>query len=104
MYAAIVFLPIIASAIAGLGQRFIGARASELVTTGALFVSAGGYHHHLGLNVWGRPRQPHAPGSLGLAGVTWARAGDLAPRELHDPDRIALRIEPLSAAALEPIG
>ncbi|MGZ5999199.1 MAG: NADH-quinone oxidoreductase subunit L, partial [Rhizomicrobium sp.] len=40
MYAAIVFLPIIASAIAGLLGRLIGARASELVTTGALFVSA----------------------------------------------------------------
>jgi len=40
VYAAIVFLPIIASAIAGLFGRFIGARASELVTTGALFVSA----------------------------------------------------------------
>ena len=40
MYQAIVFLPIIASAIAGLFGRIIGARASELVTTGALFVSA----------------------------------------------------------------
>ena len=40
MYTAIVFLPIIASAIAGLGGRFIGARASELVTTLALFISA----------------------------------------------------------------
>src|ERR1700743_2971725 len=40
MYAAIVFLPIIASAIAGLFGRIIGARASELVTTGALFICA----------------------------------------------------------------
>ncbi len=40
MYAAIVFLPIIGSAIAGLFGRLIGARASELVTTGLLFVSA----------------------------------------------------------------
>jgi NADH-quinone oxidoreductase subunit L len=40
MYQAIVFLPIIASAIAGLFGRFLGARASELLTTGALFVSA----------------------------------------------------------------
>jgi NADH-quinone oxidoreductase subunit L len=40
VYTAIVFLPILASAIAGLGGRFIGARASELVTTAALFVSA----------------------------------------------------------------
>jgi NADH-quinone oxidoreductase subunit L len=40
MYAAIVFLPIIASIIAGLFGRIIGARPAELVTTGALFVSA----------------------------------------------------------------
>src|SRR3984885_10075348 len=40
MYQAIVFLPIISSAIAGLFGRVIGARASELVTTGALFISA----------------------------------------------------------------
>jgi len=39
MYAAIVFLPIIGSAIAGLFGRVIGARASELVTTGLLFAS-----------------------------------------------------------------
>src|SRR6201996_8366694 len=40
MSAAIVFLPIIGSAIAGLFGRVIGARASELVTTGLLFTSA----------------------------------------------------------------
>src|SRR5215472_5130963 len=40
MYAAIVFLPIIGSAIAGLLGRVIGTRASELITTGLLFVSA----------------------------------------------------------------
>ena len=40
MYAAIVFLPILGSAIAGLFGRFIGARPSELITTGLLFVSA----------------------------------------------------------------
>src|SRR6202000_999196 len=40
MYAAIVFLPILGSAIAGLFGRVIGVRASELVTTGLLFVSA----------------------------------------------------------------
>ncbi|MBA2589825.1 MAG: NADH-quinone oxidoreductase subunit L [Alphaproteobacteria bacterium] len=40
MYASIVFLPILASAIAGLFGRIIGARASELVTTGCLFASA----------------------------------------------------------------
>src|ERR1700759_5212082 len=39
MYSLIVFLPIIGSAIAGLLGRVIGARPSELVTTGLLFVS-----------------------------------------------------------------
>jgi catechol 2,3-dioxygenase len=33
----------------------------------ALFVSAGGYHHHLGLNTWGTLGAPPAPpGSVGL--------------------------------------
>ena len=34
---------------------------------GALFVSAGGYHHHLGLNTWhSAGAGPAAPGSVGL--------------------------------------
>jgi NADH-quinone oxidoreductase subunit L len=40
MYTAIVFLPLLGSVIAGLFGRVIGARGSELVTTGLLFVSA----------------------------------------------------------------
>ncbi|MCP5412614.1 MAG: NADH-quinone oxidoreductase subunit L [Alphaproteobacteria bacterium] len=40
MYAAIVFLPLLGSAIAGLFGRYIGTRPSELVTTGFLFASA----------------------------------------------------------------
>ncbi len=40
MYAAIVFLPLLGSAIAGLFGRLIGNRASELITTGLLFASA----------------------------------------------------------------
>ena len=64
MYAAIVFLPIIGSAIAGLLGRVIGARASEIVTTGLLFVSAalsivafndvalGGHHYIIQIMPW----------------------------------------------------
>ena len=40
MYSAIVFLPLLGSAIAGLFGRVIGARGSELLTTTLLFVSA----------------------------------------------------------------
>jgi catechol 2,3-dioxygenase len=33
----------------------------------ALFMSAGGYHHHIGMNTWhGAGGGPPAPGSLGL--------------------------------------
>ena len=39
MYAAIVFLPLLGSAIAGLFGRLIGARPSELVTTVLLFAA-----------------------------------------------------------------
>jgi NADH-quinone oxidoreductase subunit L len=40
MYAAIVFLPLLGSAIAGLLGRVIGAKASMIITTALLFVSA----------------------------------------------------------------
>src|SRR4051794_32137074 len=40
MYTAIVFLPLLGSIIAGLFGRIIGARPSEIVTTGLLFVAA----------------------------------------------------------------
>ena len=40
MYAAIVFLPLLGSVITGLFGRMLGHRASELITTGLLFVSA----------------------------------------------------------------
>src|SRR6202521_2083763 len=38
---------------------------------GVGFVSAGGYHHHLGLNTWaGKGARPAPPGSAGLRGFT----------------------------------
>ncbi|MGH2875189.1 MAG: VOC family protein [Solirubrobacteraceae bacterium] len=47
---------------------------------GALFVSAGGYHHHLGLNTWNSAGSgPPLPGSVGLRS-----------HELILPDRIEL--------------
>jgi len=52
---------------------------------GALFVSAGGYHHHLGLNVWagvGVPRPPAS--SLGLAAFEVVVPDAAARRRLLD--------------------
>lgn len=56
-------------------RRFYVERLGFAVTTdrypGALFVSAGGYHHHLGLNTWESRGRGAAPeGSLGLAHYT----------------------------------
>ena len=46
---------------------------------GALFLSAGGYHHHLGMNIWNsRGGRPSSPDRAGLIAF-----------ELHIPDREA---------------
>jgi len=66
----------------------------------ALFVSAGGYHHHLGLNTWaGVGAPPPPPGAAGL------RHFEL---RLPDPDacaRVAARVRaagvPVSGAGPE---
>src|SRR5437868_15519617 len=52
----------------------------DMETMGALFVSAGGYHHHLGLNTWqSRGGRPAPEGSAGLRYFT-----------IHLPDEAAL--------------
>ncbi|HEX2414701.1 MAG TPA: VOC family protein [Thermoleophilaceae bacterium] len=58
---------------------------------GALFLSAGGYHHHLGLNTWQSAGAPPPPnGALGLEHYELV-VPDRAERELlRDPDGIAL--------------
>lgn len=47
---------------------------------GALFVSAGGYHHHLGLNVWNSAGAPARAATLGL-GEVLIRVADRAEVE-----------------------
>ena len=78
---------------------------------GALFVAAGGYHHHLGLNVWRRRSEPpqgrglervefvvpDAEGPAALrtrleeAGHATSSAGDGGGFETTDPDGIRIR-------------
>lgn len=59
---------------------------------GARFLAADGYHHHLGLNTWGRVRQPRDSAQLGLVEATFARDDRSAEQTLSDPDGIALRV------------
>jgi catechol 2,3-dioxygenase-like lactoylglutathione lyase family enzyme len=71
----------------------LGFQLTQRYGPGAAFVSAGGYHHHLGLNTWesrgGAPRRPlrAAPGSTtspsgtrrlprsAMRCVAWSRRG-----------------------------
>jgi catechol 2,3-dioxygenase len=66
---------------------------------GARFLAADGYHHHLGLNTWGSPRQPQPRDALGLASATFSRAGVTSEFELVDPDGIHVRVHPALVAA-----
>jgi catechol 2,3-dioxygenase len=60
---------------------------------GALFVSAGGYHHHIGLNTWASAGAgPPAPGSVGL------RDFDVVVPSREELDRVRERI---TAAGLD---
>jgi catechol 2,3-dioxygenase len=59
---------------------------------GALFVSAGGYHHHLGLNTWNSPGSPPAP-----AGVTGLRSFRVV---LPDQDALDSVLERIAEAGL----
>jgi catechol 2,3-dioxygenase len=61
---------------------------------GALFLSAGGYHHHVGLNTWAGPGAPPPPqGSRGLAWFTV---------DVPDDGELARVEERMRAAGFEP--
>ncbi len=61
---------------------------------GALFVAAGGYHHHLGLNTWqSRGGHAAAPGSVGL------RAFELRLPDQGSLDALLARIQAAGLAA-----
>jgi catechol 2,3-dioxygenase len=82
-------------------ERFYGDLLGFDVTArgypGALFMSAGGYHHHLGLNTWaGEGAPPAPPGSTGLRGFEV-----LLPNE-DELDRAVTRLRK-GGAVVEPI-
>ena len=80
---------------------------------GAVFLSTGGYHHHLAANAWrSSGAGPRDPRRAGLAAVTFesadraalesiarrARGADRAERGLHDPWGTALRFRHAATA------
>jgi catechol 2,3-dioxygenase len=63
---------------------------------GALFVSAGGYHHHVGLNVWAGEGAPAPP--AGSRGLEWF---EIALPDREALDRIASRLRAAGFEAAE---
>ncbi len=63
---------------------------------GALFVSAGGYHHHVGLNTWQSLHSPPpAPGSIGL------RSFEVQLPERDQLDAVLARVRAAGVAVAE---
>ncbi|EXX90193.1 glyoxalase [Paenibacillus darwinianus] len=62
------------------GQLGLDMMADATVFMGALFVAAGGYHHHFGLNIWAGAGAPAAPNNA--TGIAYAT--------MILPDRAAL--------------
>jgi catechol 2,3-dioxygenase len=61
---------------------------------GALFVSAGGYHHHIGLNTWNSAGSaPPAPGAVGL------RSFDVRLPDRDELERVLARVSAAGLAA-----
>lgn len=59
----------------------------------AVFLSTGGYHHHIAVNSWDSPGAPHRdPKATGLAYVELQSRGDLAASEITDPWGSVIRI------------
>jgi catechol 2,3-dioxygenase len=57
----------------------LGLEVMQRSYPGALFVAAGGYHHHLGLNTWaGRNAAPPPPDAAGLIAFALAIPGAAA--------------------------
>ena len=51
----------------GFYRDVLGFTVTQRYGTQAVFLSAGGYHHHIGLNTWESPGgHPPAPGTTGL--------------------------------------
>ncbi len=48
----------------------LGLTVTQRTYPGALFLAAGDYHHHLGMNIWGA-RRPAPAGATGLVGYVW---------------------------------
>lgn len=65
-------------------RDLLGLDVTQRGYPGALFLSAGGYHHHVGVNVWaGRGAPPPPPDAVGLLSFALQLPDEQAWRLLH---------------------
>lgn len=83
----------------------LGLEVTQRSYPGALFLAAGGYHHHVGLNVWG-PRQWPPEGATGLVSYTWTVPPDsLAPLQTWlEAREVPYRRDGAHLVLVDPIG
>lgn len=61
----------------------------------AVFLASGGYHHHIGANIWkSRDAGPRDPDRAGLSFVEMVAAGATEERQMPDPWGTEIRIVP----------
>ncbi len=84
---------------------FLGLEVTQRSYPGALFFATGGYHHHVGVNVWGT-RRPAPEGSTGLVRYVWsAPEGTASALATHlSLLEVPHRFEPPEVAVTDPAG
>lgn len=75
-------------------QNHLGVSVMQDTFPGASFLAADGYHHHLGLNIWGQPRRTKPPAALGLVSATFQIPAGGGERELAAPEGYTLKLSP----------
>ncbi len=75
-------------------RSLLGVQVTQRSFPGARFLAADGYHHHLGLNVWGSPQSPQPTGELGLVEATFVVNDTDRESVVSDPDGIRIRLHP----------
>jgi catechol 2,3-dioxygenase len=71
-------------------RQTLGVEVTQRTYPGARFLATDGYHHDLGLNVWGHPHRPQPHDASGLAVATFVRRDATGTSELRDPDGISV--------------
>lgn len=72
----------------------LGLELTQRFGASARFLSADGYHHHLGINTWGAISKPQDQAAAGLIDASVRAKTVTTPNTVRDPDGITFHIKP----------